>query len=69
MHIAAFTCDDGEIRTIGGSDIREGRVEICINGTWFAVCGDNWNEAEASVVCKHLGYSIQSMILNCKIMC
>jgi len=39
----------------------EGRVEICTNISWFAVCNsiydNNWGIEEATVVCRQLGYA------------
>ena len=37
-------CKDGEVRLVGGENEREGRVEICYNGVWGAVCYRGWDE-------------------------
>ena len=49
-------CEDGAIRLQGGLDSSNGRVEICKFRTWGAVCSDEWNDVDAKVVCRQLGY-------------
>ena len=34
-----------------------GRIELCVNGAWSAVCEDLWNRTNAAVACKQLGFS------------
>ena len=45
------------IRLVGGINETEGRVEICLGGQWGTVCDDQWEDVEARVVCRQLGYS------------
>jgi len=53
-------CVNGSVRLVGSSVSGEGTVEICVNGMYGTVCDDRWDELEASVVCRQLGYSGQS---------
>ena len=52
-------CTTGQLRLAGGNIANEGRVEICINNVWGTVCDDFWGSADATVVCRQLGYSTQ----------
>ena len=49
-------CGDGDIRLIGGATALEGRVEVCLNNAWGAVCQSSFYSSEARVVCTQLGF-------------
>ncbi len=40
-----------------GGQLARGRVEVCVEETWGTVCGVGFDDSDASVVCKQLGFS------------
>ena len=49
-------CDEGTFRLVDGDIEQEGRVEVCYYGVWGAICDTDWNEIDAYVLCRQLGY-------------
>ena len=49
-------CADGDVRLRGGRNLLEGRVEVCINNAWGAVCSNAFSQDDATVVCRQLEY-------------
>jgi len=46
----------GAVRITGGPNNHEGRVEVKYDGTWGAVCDDDWDDRDAKVVCRQMGF-------------
>ena len=60
--VCVAPCADGQLQLAGGNIENEGRVEICMNNVWGTVCLDSWGSADATVVCRQLGYMTQGQI-------
>ena len=59
FHVLARPCnatESGGLRLVGGRTYYEGRVELCLDGTWGTLCDDFWSNNDASVACNQLGF-------------
>ena len=60
LAIATHSCTNGTLRLVDGSLESAGTVEVCINGVWGRVCNFLLGDRFARVVCRQLGYSVNT---------
>lgn len=64
----AVICYNGDIRLTGGSNVYEGRVEICWNETWGTVCDGYWSTNDGNVACRQLGFLDTGTVVHFSLM-
>ena len=57
-------CDDNDLRLVDGTENWNGRLEICKGGVWGAICEEKFEDIDAAVACKQLGFSTKSKSSN-----
>ena len=57
-------CKDSDVRLypVDGSRENEGLVQYCHSGQWGVVCYDDWDNNDATVVCRQLGFNVEGML-------
>ena len=59
-------CEHGDLRLVNGSNVLEGRVEICINNGWGTICTEGVSEDDVTVICGQISQSPMIKWGNCK---
>ena len=62
LYVVNSVCQLGALRLVGGRNNLEGRVEVCLGNRWGTICDDFWNNADANVACRQLGYAGVGML-------
>ena len=50
-------CSDGDVRLVQGASSVTGIVQLCQYEDWGTICANEWDDLDATVVCKQLGFS------------
>ena len=58
------SCIEEDVRFRGVNSASGGRVEICIEQSWTTVCDIYWDNQDASVLCRQLGFSPYGIMNN-----
>ena len=59
VSVVSNSCEDGRVyleNSTSGDESGPKLVEMCSEGVWSPVCDYNWTVADATVVCRELGY-------------
>ena len=55
--MVTVSCDDGDLRLVGGETEYEGLLEVCFSQRWGTVNGDGWSAIDTQVACRQLGFN------------
>lgn len=50
------TCNNGDVRLVGGTSELEGSVEVCYNNYWGSVADGSWGTPDGNVACNRSGH-------------
>ena len=55
-------CTEDSVRLVGGLNQFNGRVEVCKDGSWAAICKSGFGSSEAKAVCGNLGLDTSTVV-------
>ena len=58
------TCTTGDLRLEGGPNVREGRLEVCVNNAWGTVCNAQFSDEDAEVACTQMEFEREGQGTN-----
>ena len=67
MYIAS--CEDGDLKLVGGISEDEGRLEVCFDQRWGTINGDGWTHTDTRVACRQLGLPTSGILNKCRALC
>ena len=56
------SCDDGDLKLVGGESESEGLLEVCFSQRWGTVNRDGWSSSDTQVACRQLGFETTSKL-------
>lgn len=65
IHLLTYppaSCSDGDLRLFGGVTNNEGTLEMCLDQRWGTVCDDLFDNSDAKVACRKLGYQAEGRV-------
>ena len=72
IFVVVSECTNGDIRLNSSSPaaqqlhsnlgFKSGRIEVCAAGAWGTVCDDFFNDVNAGVACRQLGYTARGAL-------
>ena len=62
IYFLIVPCNHGDVRLVDGRNQSHGRVEVCVLDVWGTVCDDSWDDKDARVVCRQLGYPCKYLV-------
>ena len=56
-------CENGAIRIVYSSNPLRGQAQVCNDGTWYSICDRKWDNTDAGVFCRQLGFPAEGWCL------